>query len=239
MSLQTAERTPTVLSTPAGGNALIAVAHPDDEFLIGGVLGLFKKYGITTHAVIATDGEASDRGDPERLRNRERRLEAGKALFKYGIRRENQHFLGVPDGQVSLEEHTATVTHAIGLLLDTHPISTVVTLGRGGYDNHRDHQAVHQAAEQADAIYGSDGLVYGLTKNEGHVQIPFDPALKLKRLAPHESQFEIYTEDESYKPIPGTIEQPGIRISEQSRAYLQPYYSHLRLQMERYERYRV
>jgi LmbE family N-acetylglucosaminyl deacetylase len=235
---QTIERAPSVLGTPVGANALIALAHPDDEFLIGGLLGTFHTYGIATHAVIATDGEASDRGDPERLRNRERRHEAGKALAKYGVRPENQHFLGLPDSGLSSDEHIVKMTHAIEGLLATQSISTVVTLGEHGYDNHTDHKAVHLAAQRAAAEYASidpDVQLYGLTRNEGDVQIPADPVTKLKRLAYHRSQFEIDTSDPSYKPARDTIEQPGIRLSKQSRAYLDRY--RLNMEIERYENY--
>jgi LmbE family N-acetylglucosaminyl deacetylase len=228
----------TFLGASAGGNALVALAHPDDEFLVGGALDLFRAHGITTHAIVATDGEASDRGDPEQLRNFHRRYEAGKALGKYGVRMENQHFLGLPDGEISKDEHVEAIANMIGRLLGEHSIRSVVTLGRHGYDNHADHIALHDAAGLAASAYSAANPfieLYGLTRNPSPHQIPADPYAKLQRLALHRSQFDIDLSDPTYEPIPGTIEQPGVRLSPASRAYLASYYQNMHL--ERYEEY--
>jgi LmbE family N-acetylglucosaminyl deacetylase len=228
----------TFLGVPAGGNALVALAHPDDEFLVGGALELLRQNEITTHAIIASDGEGSDRGHPDELRNLLRRREAGKALGHYGVRMENQHFLGLPDGELSDDEHVVSISLAMGRLLAEHSIRSIVTLGRHGYDNHLDHIALHDAAELAASAYATANpnlRLFGLTRNPVPIQVPADPVLKLRRLASHKSQFDIDLTDPAYQPVPGTVEQPGIRLSPASRGYLDRYYENMHI--ERYAHY--
>jgi LmbE family N-acetylglucosaminyl deacetylase len=232
------EHTVPTLGAPTEASTLVALAHPDDEFLVGGLLDLLHANNVTTHAVIATDGEASDRGDPEDLRNFQRRYEAGKALARYGIRMENQHFLGLPDGALSANEHINTVAYSVGRLLAEYPIRTVVTLGHYGYDDHADHIAIHTAAESAVSSYATANpnlQLYGLTHSETDIRVPADAKEKLRRLAHHQSQFDIDVSDPSYQPTPGTVEQPGIQLSEASRGYLARYFNNMHL--ERYDSY--
>ncbi len=236
---QTIEHLPSILDIPLGAEALAVWAHPDDEFLVGGLLEQYRLNGITTHAVIATDGEASDRGDPEALRNLHRRQEAGRALARYGILGENQQYLGLPDGGLAGASHVHTIARAIGTLLVERPIHTVITLGHDGYDNHTDHVAVHVAADLAVTSHnisaGSPVRLLGLTRYDTGIQVAADPSLKLHRLAEHRTQFDIDTSDPAYQPAPDTVEQPGIRLSTISRHYLGRYFHNMHT--ERYEYY--
>lgn len=235
---QTRETFSADLGVSNGEDALAVLKHPDDEYMFGGALELFRISGVTVHAVVATDGEKSDRGDPVKLRNGYRRHEARRALAQYGIHSENQHFLGLPDGEIDKEEHGKALHLAIGRLLIKHTICTVITLGHYGYDNHTDHIAGHHAAYQAALEYSTvnpELRLYGLTHDETGIRIPVDPSIKLARLSHHESQFEIDLSDPTYKPAPNTIERPGIRISPVSQAYLARYSQNM--EIERYEQY--
>ncbi|GEM_PF-1960927 len=217
---QTLERPPirTALAIPTGGNVLFALAHPDDEFLIGGMADRLCLQGATLHTLTATDGEASNRGNPEGL-GKQRRSEAIEALDGYGVLRENQHFLELPDGKLSSKEHPdinrGIIKAEIGRLLVAHDVQIVVTLGQHGYDNHPDHIAVHDAALTAARIHAADNpdlRLFGLTRNDTPLQIVVDATLKLLRLRPHRSQVELDTSDPEYQPVPGSVERLGIRL---------------------------
>lgn len=55
------------VSQTAGQSVLLVLAHPDDESVIGGVLGRLQKLGVPVYAVYMTRGEGSpvNRLDPE------------------------------------------------------------------------------------------------------------------------------------------------------------------------------
>lgn len=224
-----------VLGARPGGHALIALAHPDDEFMIGGAIDALRSNDVTVHAVIATDGEGSDRGDPHLLRKSYRRGEANDALRAYGIAVENQHFLGLPDGSVTSENYRAVISSAVSRLLRDYDVESVITLGDQGYDGHTDHSAVHEAARAALPDRKRKASLYGLSNGGGNVYIAADPAAKLRRLVHHETQFGIDLTNSSYQPKPGTIEQPGIRLTEASREYLSRYIGNMSI--EHYIRY--
>lgn len=230
--------TSPALGITDGSDVLATIAHPDDEFLIGNLLEKLRRQNIRTHLVIASDGEASDRGDPNFLSKLGRREEIGRALAAYGIFERNQHYLGLPDSELSHADHISTMAHTVGRLLAKHTIRTVVTLGHYGYDKHPDHIATHDATAWAVAGYAAANpnvRLFGLSRQSADYAVSADPALKLRRLAHHRSQFDIDLSDPSYQPVSGTVEQPGIRLSDASRAYLQRY--HANMHTEQYAQY--
>src|ERR1700760_830828 len=105
--MNTIEQTtkPGVLDILPGDFVLGAIAHPDDELIIGGVLAEAYKHGANLLALIATNGEGSTSGTREIGAAGNTRLEGSKALSAYGIPREHQFFLGLPDGRLSETPH--------------------------------------------------------------------------------------------------------------------------------------
>lgn len=229
-TLEYIQREPAVLDIPANTEVLAVWAHPDDEFLIGGLLEELRLDNIATHVIVASDGEASDRGDPDYLSSLGRRYEAGVALTAYGIQEKRQSFLGLPDSRLSEARNLSSVAHFIGRRLAQHTIRTVITLGADGYDGHDDHIATHQAAAWAVSAYAAANpnvRLLGLARQEADYKINANPALKLGRLAFHRSQFTIDLSNPSYQPTPGSLEQPGIRLSATSQSYLRQYQDNL------------
>lgn len=211
-----------------GTRALVALAHPDDEFLIGsGIDTLVRNDGIV-HAFVATKGKAGLRGDSlnkihisRGIREQEGRM----ALSAYGIRPRHQRFEDLQDGQL-IDTAPDMLTQAIRSLLKKHDITTVVTLGEHGFDGHTDHIAIHEAARAAVAAHAEiePGMrLFGLDLVSPTTYITADPSAKLRRLRYHKSQFDIDTSDPDHTPFEGSIEQPGIRLSDETRDRLAKY----------------
>ena len=233
------ERTTEITNPLDAGGVVAVLAHPDDEFIIGGLLEAYRRRGTRVQAVVATDGTESDRGDPEQLQKGHRRHEGQLALSAYGILAPQQHFWGLPDGRLHTDDHLRTAARKLRELLAEYPgIDTIITLGAHGFDGHTDHGAMHNAAFAAAAQLSTSGRqlsLFGASRSETPIQISASPRLKLTNLAPHGSQFTVDLSDPHYIPEPGTVEQPGIRLSDRSRRDLGQYF--LNLHLERYEHY--
>ena len=212
----------------AGARTLVALAHPDDEYLIGSGIDAQVRHGAIVHAYIATKGEAGLRGDSENhsfigkgLREREGRA----ALSAYGIRPRHQHFGDLPDGQL-IDLAPDTIAQNIHSLLAKYSITTVITLGENSFDGHTDHVSVHRAARLAVAAHAElkpDLRLYSLDTGAPTTYISTDPSAKLRRLRYHRSQFEVDTTNPDYTPLEGTVEQPGIQLSADTRSRLAQY----------------
>ena len=212
-----------------GDEVLFTIGHPDDESMVGGAVEALRNSNITSHFFIATDGEASTYGDEAALRSYVRRSEAATALAKYGVR--HISFGGLPDSGL-LGEHMLALRQKIHSRLAKRQFAAVVTLGENGGDGHTDHIAVHTAAldSASESVQTNPQLrLFGLTRGVGDHYIQTDPAMILRRLAPHKTQYEIFLEN-GYQPAPGTIEQPGIRVSADTQRRLDPYWLNHRVE---------
>lgn len=211
----------------SGTRALFVAAHPDDEFLTAGALEALRKNNVTVRALIASDREASSRGERNFVRSGGRREEGALALAAYGIPRDRQYFLNLPDGRLREQEFSSAVTRTIGDMLYEHGITTVVTLGRLGVDSHPDHVATHTAAYEAIAGHVGPDLgtvrLFGLDTSNPTTHIAADPTLKFRNLAYHESQFGIDVSNPSYTPKSGTVEVKEVQLTDRTRADLDPY----------------
>ncbi|TAH32203.1 PIG-L family deacetylase [Candidatus Saccharibacteria bacterium] len=211
-----------------GTRALVALAHPDDEYLIGSGIDAQVRNGVIVHAFVATKGKASMRGDSLNqisISRGSRALEGRAALSAYGISPRRQHIYDFPDGQL-LDTTPDVLAQEIRSLLAKNDITTVITLGEHGFDGHTDHVAVHEAARAAVAAHAEiqPGMrLFGLDLASPTTHIVADPGAKLRRLRHHRSQFDIDTTDPSYEPLGGTVEQPGIQLSPDTRNRLAKY----------------
>lgn len=68
-------------------------------------------------------------------------------MSQLGFSLENQHYLDLPDGELSAYQDE--ITEQIIATIALRGISQIVTLGRQGYDEHPDHITTHLAAEAA------------------------------------------------------------------------------------------
>lgn len=226
--MTTSPETPHRPFAEPGTRALIALAHPDDEYLIGSGIDAQVRNGVILHAFVATKGKADMRGDSLNqisISRGSRALEGRAALSAYGIRPRHQYIHDFPDSQL-LDTASNVLTHEIHSLLAKNDITTVITLGEHGFDGHTDHIAIHEAARAAVASYAEirPGMrLFGLDLANPTTYIVADPAAKLRRLRYHRTQFDIDTSNPDYEPLEGTIEQPGIRLSPDTRDRLAKY----------------
>jgi LmbE family N-acetylglucosaminyl deacetylase len=221
-NMETFEFNHTLFGLPQGSDILLVHAHPDDESMTGGVIRAAKLSGITPHIFYATNGEASTYGDPDALKSGARQLEAQRALGHYGIH--DPIFGKLPDGELA-ENYMPQLEGAISRILGKVPVSAIITLGAIGYDWHSDHIATHNAsltAASQHAQAGGELRLFGLTRGQGTHFVPADRAQKLRVLAEHESQFEIFKPDD---PMPDEtiIDETGLGLHPDTHARLERY----------------
>ncbi len=208
-------------------HVLVVHAHPDDEMSTGALLDHLSDSGVRYSAIVATAGEAGDRGDPAELQAGVRIREAANAYKAYGVSSDRQYYLGLPDGHLSESGQTDRLSQALGQLFLALNVTVVITPGEHGFDGHPDHRAVHRAALQAiDWLQHQNRSIrsFGLEQN-GAIAISVDRQRKLANLAYHQTQFSISHDGEGWQPSPA------------SAALLKPYASLLD-DSERYARYR-
>jgi LmbE family N-acetylglucosaminyl deacetylase len=139
--------------------ALVVVAHPDDEsFGLGGVLLALIRGGIRVRLLCLTAGEASTVGAGPELSLR-RRQELQQAAQKLGLA--SAELLSLPDGglaSMSSADLEQTVDDRLG------DSDLVVVFEPGGVTGHPDHRAATAAAEKVALGRGLLCLEWGLAR---------------------------------------------------------------------------
>ena len=170
-------------------------AHPDDT-------SMFMAYAISHHAdfhtntgqrpyaYVASDGEASTKGDPEFVRSGGRRIEAIKEAEFLGIPSNRIHFPGLPDGR--LMDHQSGMSDDIEEYIGANGISKAITMGEFGGDGHPDHIATHVATLAVRSSFPNLEVFGVNSQGKGEVVIPnMEINIKLGGLALNASQFSI------------------------------------------------
>ncbi len=226
MSLTTETLTNNFNLSPTD-HVLVVHAHPDDEMSTGALLDHLSESGTRYSAIIATAGEAGDRGDPAELQAGIRVREAAAAYGAYGVSPDRQYYLGLPDGRLHEATESGRLSQLLGQLFVALNVTVVITPGEQGFDGHLDHQSVHLSALRAiDTLHDQSRPIrsFGLARS-GEIAIPVDSQRKLANLAYHQTQFSITRIGDRWQPSPG------------SAALLEPYASLLH-DSEKYTRYR-
>ncbi len=177
---------------------LIPHAHPDDEILTAAATTQLIRAGITVVSITATDGERSTKGDRDFVRSGERRKEAQRSLSYLGIAASNQHFFGLPDGQLHTTETLQQLIEQMGLVIKQHAITAVITPGAHGIDGHRDHQAIHESSVRIASRHPSRNgriALWGVNhRHQGCEVVSVNPRLKRRVAEINGSQFRTSTD---------------------------------------------
>lgn len=177
---------------------LVAIAHPDDEFLIGDAIIAAQEADARVHALVATLGRASLLGDRDVARSGGRREEALNALGAYGIPEQSVTFLDLPDGELHRRNVMAELSRQVLEASFASSADIIITTGPTGY-GHSDHRSVHQAAVIAGALHHNFGKappeVWGLTERPGDENFFADIERRLDALQYHRSQFQLQPHD--------------------------------------------
>lgn len=219
---------PQALSNPfgitEGENLAVITARPDDDALESEAIQTTREDGATLWSITATNGEASDRGDSAFLTNRGR-LEENRASWEaQGVPPERQLLLGLPDGKLQEPQVFARLRYAIAQLIARHKITTVITPGEHGIDNHPDHIAIHKGVLAANALLRQQRRkpvrVIGFSDEEPTITLPARTDTKYGLLALHASQFEIQRAEPD-QPVPeGWVYRDGFLLSEDTASRL-------------------
>lgn len=173
-----------------GQNVLFVHAHPDDESVVtGSTIHSLQEAGINVHLLTATDGTASTLGDPVLVQAGWRRIESMMAQLELGIPLQNQHYLGLQDGQLEKLRNQQRLRQAIGQLATELNVAGIFTPGKQGFDGHTDHMAVHNAALQTALTLPNLPAVWGIERFDGGVAVRADPILKLNATRHHATQY--------------------------------------------------
>jgi LmbE family N-acetylglucosaminyl deacetylase len=126
--------------------SLIIGAHPDDVEVLMGFAAATNPHN---HALIATHGERghSRLDDAEFVSSGLRILESQRGLEAIGIPPYRQHYRDFADGY--LMSQMGYLVTAIIEVAAANGVEQLVTFGPRGFDGHRDHVAVFQAARRA------------------------------------------------------------------------------------------
>lgn len=103
----------------------------------------------------------------------------------YGVSRQRQHHLGLPDGE--LANHIPALAGRIASIVAKYSISTIVSLGIQGYDDHPDHIASFWSAELAAAwLYSRHNYHVGHlalnSQHSGEIVIAGTPERQIRKL---------------------------------------------------------
>lgn len=171
---------------------LHTLAHPDDEALEVALLGLHATQDVEVFVIVATDGEASSKGDQRLVKNRYRQQEMRRSLEFLGVSPENQFYLGLDDFYLSHPDNAAKLGEAIDDIAYQQGIDAFFTTGDVGYEDD-DHRTVHDVTiETATTIFkrGVDVSAWSLTEpGLGDVYIPFNAQILGPVLDIHWTQF--------------------------------------------------
>jgi LmbE family N-acetylglucosaminyl deacetylase len=242
---QVAERTQSITSfnISEGEHILALHAHNDDELLHGAAMLSLQASGAIVHVVIATKGEASNRGNSEFLQAGGRDDESRAALAHYNIPESQQHRLfGLPDSRLNRPDVFRNLTAQIDTISEDTGATKFITLGEQGIGN-SDHRAVHEAALIVALLrrrIHENIELYGLTTDHPDVIVKIDEdtrRTKITALAEHDSQFEGIRPPTAGDVIDsGRTTIAGFHLPIETAALLMPYhdliYSH-----EAYKRY--
>jgi LmbE family N-acetylglucosaminyl deacetylase len=176
--------------------SLIIGAHPDDVEVL---MGFAAATNPQNHALIATRGERghSRLEDVEFVSAGLRILESQKGLEAIGIPPYRQHYRDFADGY--LMSQIGHLVTAIVEVAAANGVEQLVTFGPRGFDGHRDHVAVFQAARRA-AKELTIKLLVRLDANQvdkidkTDLILTGDRQLKIKAMRHHLSQYDPETD---------------------------------------------
>lgn len=218
--------------------AALLIAHPDDDSIFNGLVRKMLANNVEVDVIVATNGELSDRGDPNELQDGIRIDESDAAFDELEIPEENRHYEGLPDADMLTWPQIRSLAATTFDILDRRKIDLLLTLGHEGFDGHFDHIGTHIAgllAAERSRLTNPNIRVLGAVSTGGDFYTEADPESTLRSLAHHATQFGIDTSDPTYQPEPGTIEVPGIHVPPRSRQLLEPYRANM--QFERLKQY--
>lgn len=185
----------TLFGLQPGDEALLAVAHPDDELLVAMAVKQLVEQGVVVRAIIATEGRASTKGDDETIelvRNGWRRDEMARSLGFLGISAGQQYHLALPDTELQHMDNYRELVAETSAYAYVHGTKAIITVGEVGA-NHPDHRAVHSAAVASTLelhTAGLDTTIWALSHlGNGDVYIPFAGNFKQELADIHRTQF--------------------------------------------------
>jgi|GEM_PF-5738035 len=193
----------------AGDRVGVLLAHPDDEsLLVGGLLHALKAGGVVVHAMTATNGEASTKGNPDFVREGARQIESVAALSKLGIDANHRHYFNLPDSELHLPHARERLVSLLNAVVEHKRLSHLFTLGTEGYDGHEDHIQTHQAAVEVQRLRHISGKVLAVWELQrdtpGEAFVPVEPTQKLALAAEHD-QFGIWPLHTSLEALPQVL----------------------------------
>lgn len=202
-------------------------AHPDDEHTKIAAIEAAQNVGATIISIVATNGEASDRGGRSFLENDGRLWENRAVWEQFGVPPEQQLHFRLPDGGLHLTHNRPRLEFALATAIVRHNITTIITPGEDGFDGHDDHRAVHAAtlaaASRARKWDGRQRSVWGLNAETPDFELPVNTNRVLGTLALNRSQFKIITATPHTSAPDGWIRQGDYFISNRSAELLRPY----------------
>jgi LmbE family N-acetylglucosaminyl deacetylase len=141
-------------------DALVVVAHPDDEsFGLGAIISQMTATGAAVHIFCYTHGEASTLNKNRADLDTEREAELRHASAQLAAA--SVTLLGYPDGGLAAIEPTALAAHAVELAVRHRPDGLLV-FDDSGVTSHPDHQAATRAAVLAARAAGLPVLACAL-----------------------------------------------------------------------------
>jgi N-acetylglucosamine malate deacetylase 2 len=145
---------------PAWRQALLVVAHPDDEtFGLGAIAARLAAAGKAVHVLCFTHGEASTLNASHAELHAERARELRRAADELGVT--SVTLLGYADGQLTAAAPDELAAHVSELVASTGAEGLLV-FDDTGVTGHPDHQAATQAALRAAEAAGLPVLAWAL-----------------------------------------------------------------------------
>lgn len=208
-------------------------AHPDDAsmfmaYALDNTAKLIAETGSEPlHAYIASNGEASTKGDRDFVLAGRRREEAMAEAEYFGVPKSRLHLPGHPDSKLGESYNHSVLTRDIDSFIDGNKITTAITLGAAGGDGHSDHVATHHAVVSLQRNFPRMNIFSLNSKGQGEIVIPkTNIDVKLGGLALNSSQFEINRNEENVDN--GSLHRIGGFVVASSQAEsLSPYQHYL------------
>ncbi len=210
-----------------GDVVAIAEAHSDDEHTKVAAVDAITAAGATVISILATNGEASDRGGKTFLHNGGRVEENRQVWEHLGVPPERQIHLGLPDAKLHLPHNRVRLEFALMSAIIRHSITTLITPGETGFDGHSDHIAMHTASLAAIARVGkrddTPRAVWGLSEDAPDMKLPVDTNRVLGVLALNRSQFKIIPARPDMPTPDGWVKKGDFFLSRKTARLLEPY----------------
>ncbi len=194
MSLLEYQPTQTLnpFNLPRLSRAAIVLAHPDDEVLNIALFKELEHQGAEVSVFVATNGEASTKGDPEFVASGGREHEMRRSLDRLNIKKHNRRQLKLPDFNLQDPDIQAELRDEITDFAYQQGTDVFFVVGDAGLP-HPDHQSVFDTtiavANELQAA-GIDVRAWELSKlGAGDVYLPFNAGLKEPHIDIHRSQF--------------------------------------------------